>query len=88
MHFKPKHVLNRAYNTECQLSPRVSCSCVTLNPCKSTDVNNPADNVPLPCEDTGCDGPIWQNGDLSTAALLWIGSQIEVIAQYPKHIQQ
>lgn len=59
MHFKPKHVSNRAYNTECQLSPHVSCSSVTLNPCKSAVVNNPADNVMQPCECTGCDGHIW-----------------------------
>lgn len=58
MHLKPKHVSNRAYNTECHLSPCVSCSCVTLNPCKSADVNNPVDNITQPCGGTGCDGPI------------------------------
>lgn len=58
MHFKPKHVSNRVCNTESQLSPRVSCSSVTLNPCKSAVANNPADNVMQPCECTGSDGHI------------------------------
>lgn len=59
MHFKPKHVSNRAYNTECQLSPHVSCCSVTLYPCKSALVNNPADNVMQSCECTDCGGHIW-----------------------------
>lgn len=58
MHFKPKHVSSRAYNTGCQLSSCVSCSCVTLNPCKSADVNNLAEHVKQLCEAAGCDGSI------------------------------